>query len=227
MNLIRAKTDITVGLLLTVSGGFLDAFAYVGHGGVFANAMTGNVALMGINLAAGNWHQGLRHFPPIVAFLLAVLLAHVFELLPTRSESLRHPAIACLLLELVFMVAVASGLIALPDAGLIPAISFVATLQAATFTHIAGLSYNSVMTSGNLRSFGQRLAAGLLPRTDLQSLRSARLLGVVVLCFFAGTVIGALATTHLGAQALWVEAALLSAAMVQFVLIAVSPSPSP
>ena len=41
--------------LLLFAAGFLDAFTYVAHGGVFANAQTGNVVLAGISLVAGQW----------------------------------------------------------------------------------------------------------------------------------------------------------------------------
>ncbi|MFP3616894.1 DUF1275 family protein, partial [Paraburkholderia sp. SIMBA_050] len=49
MDLDGASRNLTVAALLTLSGGYLDAYTYVGHGHVFANTMTGNVALLGIN----------------------------------------------------------------------------------------------------------------------------------------------------------------------------------
>ena len=54
MDLDGASRNLTVAALLTLSGGYLDAYTYVGHGHVFANTMTGNVALLGINLSAGS-----------------------------------------------------------------------------------------------------------------------------------------------------------------------------
>ncbi|HEV3423197.1 MAG TPA: YoaK family protein, partial [Paraburkholderia sp.] len=57
MDLDAASRSRGVAVLLTLSGGFLDAYTYVGHGGVFANTMTGNVALLGIHIAAGDWTQ--------------------------------------------------------------------------------------------------------------------------------------------------------------------------
>ena len=38
------QARLEVAALLSVSGGFLDAFTYVGHGPVFVNAMTGMAA---------------------------------------------------------------------------------------------------------------------------------------------------------------------------------------
>ncbi|MDT7647181.1 MAG: hypothetical protein QOC75_4181, partial [Pseudonocardiales bacterium] len=38
-------TSRRVGALLVTSNGFVDAYTYLAHGGVFANAQTGNVIL--------------------------------------------------------------------------------------------------------------------------------------------------------------------------------------
>src|ERR1700744_6768357 len=69
-----------VACLLSLSGGFLDAFTYIGHGGVFANAMTGNVVLLGVSATAGDWGQALNHVPPLIAFLIGVFVAQAIRL---------------------------------------------------------------------------------------------------------------------------------------------------
>jgi uncharacterized membrane protein YoaK (UPF0700 family) len=46
-----AAESITNSAVMASAGGFLDAFTYVGHGHVFANAITGNVVLLGVALA--------------------------------------------------------------------------------------------------------------------------------------------------------------------------------
>jgi uncharacterized membrane protein YoaK (UPF0700 family) len=65
--------------MLATAGGFLDGFTYVGHGHVFANAMTGNVVLLGISFMSGSWDTAFNHLPPILAFLLGISAA-IFEL---------------------------------------------------------------------------------------------------------------------------------------------------
>ena len=42
----RAKQiseSIELGAILALAGGFMDAYSYIGRGGVFANAQTGNI----------------------------------------------------------------------------------------------------------------------------------------------------------------------------------------
>ena len=40
--------------ILAMSGGFMDAYSYMCRGEVFANAQTGNILLMAVNLAKAN-----------------------------------------------------------------------------------------------------------------------------------------------------------------------------
>ena len=86
--------------MLTLSGGYLDAYTIAGHGHVFANTMTGNVALLGINLSAGEWAAALHHVPPLVGFTIAVFVAHLLGL--AQRGWMKHTAFASLLVEIVF-----------------------------------------------------------------------------------------------------------------------------
>jgi uncharacterized membrane protein YoaK (UPF0700 family) len=122
-------------VLLTLSGGFLDAFAYVDHGRVFANTMTGNVALLGINIAAFDWPKALHHIPPLVAFALAIFVEHLMGL-DRERRWIRHPAMTSLILKIAFIVIAASRVIPFDDFWLIPDISFLATLQTLSFTNV-------------------------------------------------------------------------------------------
>ena len=68
----RRIGTLGIATLLATAGGFLDGFSWVGHGHVFANAMTGNVVLLGINCFSGSWRAGLPHLEAILAFLAGV-----------------------------------------------------------------------------------------------------------------------------------------------------------
>ena len=61
----------------------MDAYSYMCRGEVFANAQTGNILLMAVNLAKGNFVVALRYFAPVMAFIAGVVLAqtvhHIFK----------------------------------------------------------------------------------------------------------------------------------------------------
>ena len=50
----QMSETIRLGMLLAISGGFMDAYSYIERGQVFANAQTGNMLLLGVNLSQGN-----------------------------------------------------------------------------------------------------------------------------------------------------------------------------
>ena len=44
----QMSENFILGIMLALTGGFLDAYTYITRGGVFANAQTGNIVLMAI-----------------------------------------------------------------------------------------------------------------------------------------------------------------------------------
>jgi uncharacterized membrane protein YoaK (UPF0700 family) len=177
------------------------------------------VALLGIHAAAGQWRQAWRHVPPLAAFLAAVFLARAIRL-PAPARVLRSPALACLLFEILYLATGAALGDAVPDAALIPGISFVAALQTSTFTHLEALTYASVMTTGNLRRFAGDLFDAMVERCDPAALRHATLFGTISLSFLAGALLGGFVTDRAPAAALWVPAVLLVAALLRMLWLA-------
>jgi uncharacterized membrane protein YoaK (UPF0700 family) len=216
MDISSASRTRVVAVLLTLSGGFLDAFTYVGHGRVFANTMTGNVALLGVDAAAGEWAEAGRHIPPLVGFVFAVFIAHMLNL-DGVARRVRQPALICLTLEVAFLSIAPIDALTLPELVLIPGISFTATLQTLSFTHLESLSYTSVMTTGNLRRAAAKLFAGLIPRWNSAALGESWLLGMISVSFLAGAALGAFSTSRLHDHALWISALILAMALARIV----------
>ena len=55
----QMSESIELGIVLALAGGFMDAYSYMCRDGVFANAQTGNMLLLGINLSERNWGMAL------------------------------------------------------------------------------------------------------------------------------------------------------------------------
>ena len=70
---IQVSESFLLCALLTMTGGFLDVYTYITRGHVFANAQTGNVVLLGLNLAEGNIKEVAFYLFPIIAFALGIL----------------------------------------------------------------------------------------------------------------------------------------------------------
>src|SRR5580658_7225867 len=118
---------LVIACVFAMAGGYMDAYAYLAHGHVFANAQTGNVVLFSVFASGGQWAQAARHLPPIAAFALGVGAA---KLLGVRLQKRAfHATLICQGFELVTLAVLAVVGARLPDACVVPMISFVAAIQ--------------------------------------------------------------------------------------------------
>jgi uncharacterized membrane protein YoaK (UPF0700 family) len=127
----------------------MDAWVYMDHGRVFANAQTGNVVLFGIYVAGGDFTAAARHVPSIVAFILGLVLSRLtgawLKKAGLNSRNVR------LTVECVLLVALALIAGRLPNGAVTACVGFIAALQITSLSHIGDVTFNTGMTTGNLR----------------------------------------------------------------------------
>ena len=75
MGSVDRSESFSVGVLLAAAGGMLDAYTYLCRGGVFANAETGNMVLLGIAVLEGRLPDALRYFVPVLAYAAGVMIS--------------------------------------------------------------------------------------------------------------------------------------------------------
>ncbi len=196
-----------VSLALATVGGFLEAYTYVTRDGVFANAQTGNIARMGLNLAQGNVLLTLRYLIPVIAFMAGVTLSLQLRRLRRDWEKI----ILCLEIALLFLV------------GLIPAhrlsilatvtVSFVCALQVESFRKFGENTFASTMCTGNLRIATEHLNRWLSEKNPIE-LRVALQYYGIDLVFASAVLVGYWVTRAFGVRAVWwsilIPAALLA-----------------
>ena len=175
--------------LLALAGGFLDAYTYLCRGGVFANAQTGNMVLLGIRAAEGRWAEAASYLAPIGAFALGVLVAEAVKLLH-RHPGRFHWRHTVLLAEILALGAAALIPVGEWDSAVNVLVSFVCALQVETFRKVRGYPFASTMCTGNLRSGTDALFHGLTQH-DRALLRRAGCYFAVIGCFILGAVLGA------------------------------------
>lgn len=204
---------LLVGALLAVVGGFLDAYTYLCRGGVFANAQTGNIVLVGLHLARGNFSGGLYYLVPIFAFAAGVFAAEAIKQRYHNHDKFhwRQVVIAFETLVLFLIAFIPQSFDMLANV----LVSFVCSLQVQSFRKMYGNAYATTMCTGNLRSATECLWA--FGRTknpaDLQS--SLRYYSVIVF-FTLGAIIGALLTRTLDFYAIFFACVVL---LVVFILL--------
>lgn len=206
--------SVELGILLAIVGGFLDAYTFVGHGGVFANAQTGNVVLMGIEAATGKWGEAILHAVPILAFVIGVIVA---EILKKPSVRLFFPDAerAVLILEIAVLFLVGFIPYTSPSLIVTVAISFVSAVQVSSFRKLEGSTYNTTMITGNLRSSIHEIY-NAVTKKDYESALQAVRFSTINLSFLTGAVSGALLTSFIGVKAVWAAVIILICSVVLF-----------
>lgn len=197
-----------ISALLAAAGGFLDGFTYVGHGHVFANAMTGNVVLLGINSLSGSWGLAFRHLPAILAFLAGISVSNALQLRP-KLRGMGAPYVAVLGLEITILACLSLLPAKTADILFTTSVAFAASVQVQTFREVDGQSFNSTFTTGNLRMLTEAAFAWFFEGHVAQKAQVVKDFSLICAAFFAGAAAGGYTTRLFGNRALWCDVLLL------------------
>lgn len=209
---VQRSDTFLVGALLAVAGGFLDAYTYLSRGGVFANAQTGNLVLLALRTAEGNWQSAGEYLVPVLAFSAGVLAAESVRRRHRRAGRF-HWRHTVLLLEILILVSAAWVPQGAYDGVVNVLVSFVCALQVEAFRKVRGNPFASTMCTGNLRSGTEALYHGAVDRDKGQLGRSACYFGVIG-CFLLGAALGGALSRAMPQRAVLAAAALQLAAFV-------------
>jgi uncharacterized membrane protein YoaK (UPF0700 family) len=197
--------------LLAATGGLLDAMVYILHGHVFANAMSGNVVLLGVTVFSRDWMQALRHLVPIFAFVAGVVASRLIRLLPQFYAS-----VAVLALEMVVLFTAGLLPMSFPEMAFTAIIAFTSAVQISTFRQVDRLPYNSTFITGNLRTAAEAFVNQFLaPNAEARREEAAKAGKLFVICgfFLLGALAGAWGSPHFGNRTLWLAEPLLLVVM--------------
>ncbi|AKB31604.1 hypothetical protein MSSIH_0914 [Methanosarcina siciliae HI350] len=206
--------SVKLGILLAIVGGFLDTYTFIGRGGVFANAQTGNVVLVGIEAAAGEWEQAMFHAVPILAFIVGVVVAEMIKK-PSIHLFIPDAERAVLILEIAVLFVIGFIPYTSPDIIVTVAVSFVSSVQISSFRKLVGSPYSTTMITGNLRSATQEAYIAFTKRDWKSALRAVRY-SIIIAAFLAGAISGGVLTSLIGTKAVWVAVIILIGSVILF-----------
>ena len=205
--------SLITAVFVILSGGYQDAYSYCCRGGVFANAQTGNIVLMNINMFEGKPSSCMKYLIPLVAFLVGIYAAEVIHYKYKDMEKIHWRQII-VLCEIVVLFAVGF----MPqsvNAAANALVSFVCALQLQTFHKLRGHAYASTMCIGNLRSGTAALSVYCREKRPEQLKQALYYFGIIF--FFAiGAGGGGNLSMRLGIPAIWVSDVLL---LISFILM--------
>lgn len=204
----QMSENYVVGIMLALAGGFLDAYTYIVRGGVFANAQTGNIVLLGINLAKGNISKVLLYLVPILAFTLGIFISEIVKSKLKQSTKIHWRQII-VLFEVIMLFCITF----VPknhsyDIIVNTVISLVCSLQVESFRKINGHAVATTMCTGNLRSGTEALYLGIINKDKSRIFKCINNYGII-LFFIFGALIGTLLTNYYSTYSLFFVCALL------------------
>ena len=200
----------------------MDAWVYLDHGHVFANAQSGNVVMIGTELAAGRPAEALAHVPSLAAFIAGLLLSRLLGW-ALKRHGLNSRTVR-LLGECALLLALAATVDRLTDTVVTASVGFVAAVQITSLSHIGTWSFNTGMTTGNLRGAVSALARALTETPSREHWVQAAVIGCICVAFAGGACLGGFLTPRWHGATLYVMAALV---LVGTVMIWPMPDPVP
>lgn len=205
-----------LGIMLSIVGGFVDAYTFIVRGGVLANAQTGNIVFFGLRLIEKRWKEALFCLIPILSFIIGVLIAEF-----TRNKfknSKIHWRQIIIIVEIIILSVCAFVPSGNLDVFVNIAVSFICSLQVQAFRKTNGNLSATTMCTGNLRSGSDSLYYYLTSghSSKKRKLKKKTLIYFGLIFFFiTGAVAGSFFSEWFG------EKALLAPCLILFSVFAV------
>ena len=198
-----APNSLIMGMLLALVGGYLDAYTYITRDGVFATAQTGNTVLFAVRAASPEYDGAVQNIPPFVAFIAGVLVA---EHLKARLMDKHRRAVLALECVILFIVGWLPG--SVPNMIITISVAFVSSLQIGTFNKLGEWSYNSTITTGNLRTAASASYNGFANH-DEEAKKKFIAFAAIILSFISGALIGTFFSASLEYKAIWIASGII------------------
>ena len=209
-----SSNSVELAALLGIVGGFLDAYTFISRDGVFANAQTGNIVLFAVNAASGKWAESLHYIPPLVAFILGVLVSEIVKI-PSIREILYSYRRSILILECMVLIIVGFLPDTVPNIIVTTCIAFVSSLQISTFNKLDKWAYNSTMTTGNLRTATQAAYATFIEHNKEAKVQFKEF-SLIIGSFLFGALLGTSTTIFIGNKSIWFASIILIIALILY-----------
>lgn len=213
---INTSDSLRLGILLAIVGGFLDAYTFICRGGVFANAQTGNIVLVGIDAAQGKFVQAFMALLPILAFIIGIIVTEKikdFEF--PSSTSVAYSEQIILIIEIIVLFIVGFIPSTVPHAFATLAISFVSSVQIASFGRLVDSPYSTTMCTGNLRTASQAAYKAFVKKDSSATLKTTRYM-IIIFSFIIGACIAGILTLLVWVKSIWFAAIMLILSLVLF-----------
>lgn len=196
------QREENVNFLVTIAGGYMDAYSYLARGKVFATGQTGNFVLMAVNLARMDLPMVMHYLTPILLFWLGIFAAMHMQHKLFRGNTVLWKR-ETLRAEIGLFLLIGFLPETVPDVLVNSLISFCAAMQYCCFRTMGDrAAYASIFCTGNMRSCAEQLYLGLIRKEKASLENGLRYLGILG-AFFIGVLAGVMGDYWLHTRAAW------------------------
>ena len=184
---IERTESLRLGIMLAFIGGFMDAYSYICRGEVFANAQTGNMLLVGVNLYEGKFDNVIHYLFPVMFFGIGILIAEILRY-KLENKDLFHWRQLSILLEALVLFGVGF----MPQSMNLIANSLTSLacgIQVESFRKIRGNGIATTMCIGNFRSANENMFK-YFKEDNKGAGEKSLLYFFIILCFVRGAIAG-------------------------------------
>jgi uncharacterized membrane protein YoaK (UPF0700 family) len=195
------KESIRVGVLLAGTAGFIDSYTFAFHNMRFASFQSGNLLQFAVNLAAGKLAAALTFFFPIFFFIIGAGLNQIIKrykfinTIQWEEQSVLIEAFGVLLAAIM-------EVLNFPTEVILACLAMFMSMQADTFGKLRGAPYATIMSTGNLKTFGAMFASYFLTK-EPEYLRKGRNISFVLGGFVAGALLAHFLGQFIGGWAMF------------------------
>ena len=208
---IERTESLRLGIMLAFIGGFMDAYSYICRGEVFANAQTGNMLLVGVNLYEGKFDNVIHYLFPVMFFGIGILIAEILRY-KLENKDLFHWRQLSILLEALVLFGVGF----MPQSMNLIANSLTSLacgIQVESFRKIRGNGIATTMCIGNFRSANENMFK-YFKEDNKGAGEKSLLYFFIILCFVIGAIAGNFFVKVFNERAIAFDSLFLFAALV-------------
>ena len=202
--------------LLTFAGGFYGAYTFSVRGGVFCNAQTANVVLLGMAIGTGNVMKMLYLLVPISAYFLGTIISEILAKKIKRLHFLRWDTI---MVGVEIIACVILGLIpkAWPDQICQVTLNFLCAMQFNTFRQNEGVPMATVFVTNHIRQTGSNLVKAIRDK-DKAAAKRSRSHGMMLVMFLGGAILSAFLCVYFDVKSIFGVIPFLLFALVRLII---------
>ena len=200
---------------LIAAAGWFGAYTYLLRGGVFCNAQTANVVLLGLALGKGNLREAAYLLVPIGAYFAGAFFSEYLGKTVKRLHFLRWDTI---LIGLEIITVIILGFLpeSVPNQVTQVTLNFICSMQFNTFRQIEGIPASTTFVTNHIRQVGSNLAKYVRHR-DQASAKLVKTHGSMIFFFLLGGVACTAGCRIFAYRSIWGAAVILLVIFIRLV----------